>query len=346
MIDALAARHGGTAFAAIQLAKNLGESNAVPSVSVITRADSLVARGLVGAERVQRIVVRAPPSLELVQRTAWEWSVLPRLARRHGFDAVVSMSGIVPRRPPSRVICLLFNPVMYETSGAANVLRRWAVTRTIRNADYAAAPSRSLAELVSYASRRDCAVVPLGLDHSVFTPAASAGSEVLCVADFYTHKRHDLLLQAWSLLPRPRPRLRFVGSGAVDSGAYARIRRQAAAFGDEVVLEGGLPLGRLVDTYRQARTLAIASEHESFCMPLAEAMACGVPGVVRDLASLRETGGGGATYVHGDDPGQWAAALEAVVGDDSLHSTTRDRAIAQAARFSWRAFSDAIEAQL
>jgi glycosyltransferase involved in cell wall biosynthesis len=71
-------------------------------------------------------------------------------------------------------------------------------------------------------------------------------------------------------------------------------------------------------------------------------MACGVPAIVRDLASLRETGGSGTTYVDGDDAASWASAIQALLDDDPRYATARASAIAAARRFSWADFADRV----
>jgi glycosyltransferase involved in cell wall biosynthesis len=277
--------------------------------------------------------------LELIRRTAWVALRLNALVARERYDVVISMSGMLPRLLDCRLICLLYNPVMYERRTAANLVRRWAVRRTARQAEYLVAPSRSMADLVSVYVGRECAVVPLGVDHSVFSPVADAGEEILCVADFYAHKRHDLLLDAWLLLPAPRPVLHLVGNPAVDPRAYAALlaRTETLPDADSVVLEHGISLDRLVSAYHRARVFVMPSERESFCMPLAEGMACGVPAVVRGLPSLRETGGAGARYVDSDDPAEWAAVMRPLLEDRVDHEHARQAAMQAAVRFSWAA---------
>src|SRR5437588_12813360 len=139
--------------------------------------------------------------MELVRRIAWEALRLPAIVAREECDAAISMSGMLPRAPRCPLTCLMFNPVMYERTNAANLVRRWAVRRTARRAVYLAAPSRMMAELASASIGRECAVVPLGVDHGIFVPAAHSGDEILCVGDFYAHKRHELILDAWLVLP-------------------------------------------------------------------------------------------------------------------------------------------------
>lgn len=348
LIDALAARYGGTAYATVQLARHLATSSKVSTVAVVARCGSIVERGLVHEKGVRCIALPVPSRMELLQRIAWEAVRLPAVVTRDDLDVVISMSGMLPRSPGCGVMALLFNPVMYERHTAANLLRRWAVRRTTGRVEYVAAPSRSMAELVSASIGRECAVVPLGIDHSVFAPAAAAGNEILCVADFYAHKRHDVLLDAWLLLRSPRPRLRLVGNPAVDARAHAALlaRIETLPERDLIALEYEVSLDRLLGAYHQARVFVMTSEHESFCMPLLESMACGVPAVVRDLPSLRETGGAGARYVESDDPAQWAAALEQLLGDSAGYEHARDAAVRAAARFSWDAFAGYLLAEL
>jgi glycosyltransferase involved in cell wall biosynthesis len=341
LIDALAARYGGTAYAATHLARHLVNSPRVSAVAVAARAGSIVEQGLSDDQTVKSIVLPEASRMELMRRATWEATSLRRLVAREHVDLVITMSGMLPRDPGCDVICLLFNPVMYERKTAANLVRRYVVRRTVRGAKYVAAPSRMMAELVSAFTGSRCEVAPLGVDHHVFAPAAIVGDEILCVADFYAHKRHDLVVDAWLRLSAPRPRLRLVGNPTVDPAAHARLvaRVKTLPERDSVAVEHSLSLGGLVTAYHRARIFILASEHESFCMPLVESMACGVPGIVRDLRSLRETGGAGASYVDTDDPGLWAAAIEELRHKGDRHEQARDAALQAAARFSWEAFA-------
>jgi glycosyltransferase involved in cell wall biosynthesis len=282
-----------------------------------------------------------------MRRVAWEALRLPALVRREGCDVVITMSGLL-RSPRCRLVCLLGNPVMYETQTGANRLRRWFVRRTAQQADFVAAPSRLMADLVSSSLRRRCEVMPWGVDHGVFSPAAAPGDEILYVADFYAHKRHDVILDAWLRLPAPRPLLRLVGNPAVDRDTHARLlaRIELLPDADSIVLEHHLPLHGLLSAYHNARVFAMPSEHESFCMPLAETMACGVPAIARDIDSLRETGGAGATYIDGDDPDQWAVAIQRLIEDDDAYERARGLAVEAAARFSWDVLAQDLTAHL
>jgi glycosyltransferase involved in cell wall biosynthesis len=342
LIEALGARFGGTAYAAVQLAKHLGGRPDVEAVVVVTRQGSLISQGLFGADGVECHELSNTSRIELVRRVIWQAIRLPRLVNSRKVDCVISMSGMLPRRVPAKLTLLLFNPVMYEVATGANRLRRLAVRRTARRAALVAAPSHRMAELASSSTGRRCAVVPLGVDRKTFRPGSRPREELLCVADFYPHKRHEVLLDAWLRLPAPRPTLRLVGNPDVAPDHFARVSERIDSMrqAGTIIVEHGLSLDELVAAYQRARVFALASERESFCLPLAESMACGVPPVVRDIPALRETGGEGARYVAGNDSASWSEAISEILQDDRKYQSASNRALQAVARLSWESFAD------
>jgi glycosyltransferase involved in cell wall biosynthesis len=87
--------------------------------------------------------------------------------------------------------------------------------------------------------------------------------------------------------------------------------------------------------YRGAVALALASYHETFGMPMLEAMACGTPVVASRASSLPEIGGDAALYAPPDDADAWAAALRQIVGDGALHDRLRAAGLERAKAFTW-----------
>jgi glycosyltransferase involved in cell wall biosynthesis len=87
--------------------------------------------------------------------------------------------------------------------------------------------------------------------------------------------------------------------------------------------------------YRGALALTLASYHETFGMPMLEAMACGTPVVASRASSLPEVGGDAALFVPPNDVGAWAAALRSIVDDSALRDRLRTAGPDHAKLFSW-----------
>lgn len=89
--------------------------------------------------------------------------------------------------------------------------------------------------------------------------------------------------------------------------------------------------------YRGAIALAAPSYHETFGMPLVEAMACGTPAIASAASSLPEIGSTAALYVSPDDVDGWADALRRLASDAVLRDRLRIAGLNRAADFSWDA---------
>jgi glycosyltransferase involved in cell wall biosynthesis len=113
------------------------------------------------------------------------------------------------------------------------------------------------------------------------------------------------------------------------------------------VLPGVVHLGELADdlraggddslraVYRGAMALTLASYHETFGMPMLEAMACGTPVLASDASSLPEIGGDAALYLPSDDAQAWAEALRGIVSDEGLRERVRAAGLQRVKSFSW-----------
>lgn len=333
MVDALAARFGGTAYAVGQLSAALLDRPDVRRLVVVTRSGTIADASLRPHPHLRRVRIPEPSRFELLQRVAWEAIRLRRLTERSGAIGVFSLSGMLPRALDCPVVSLLANPVPFEDRWRpGSLVRRGAIARTSRQASAVYVPSTHVAQLVGGGARTR--VVPLGVDRARFIPADNPGHELLCVADFYRHKRHDLILDAYEQLAQPRPVLRLIGNPAVDAENFEFLLRRCAGI-EGVSVDGHVSFSALLAAYRGARAFVLASERESFCMPLAEALCCGVPVVARDHPVLRETAGPGGWYVPSNSPTAWSDAIRRLLLDDRLHGRLRTEGMRHATRFSW-----------
>jgi glycosyltransferase involved in cell wall biosynthesis len=347
VVDALAARFGGTAYMAAQIASALSAREDVEHVWMLVTEGSVADTALRPRPKLTRVSAKIGGRLNLVRRAAWEAVRLPRLIDEQAIDRVLTVSGMLPRHLRCSLVVHLTNPIAYERGGLSNRLRRTVIRRTVRRADALVVPTRAMANLVAADTGLQPIALPLGVDHRVFAPSGHLGEELLYVSDFYAHKRHDIAIDAWLMLDEPRPKLRFIGDPAVDPANFASVVAHARAadggFG-RVLVEGRVPLRKLIEAYARAAIFLMPSEHESFSMPLAEALACGVPAVVRDCSTLRETGAAGALFVASDDAGEWAEALASLIRDSSARHELRELAIRHAERFSWETVAAALVA--
>ena len=90
-----------------------------------------------------------------------------------------------------------------------------------------------------------------------------------------------------------------------------------------------------VALYQGATAFLYPSRYEGFGLPVLEALACGVPIIGSDAASIPEIVGDAGALVSPDDVRAMAGALIAVVTEPPLRSALSERAIKQAAKFSW-----------
>lgn len=106
---------------------------------------------------------------------------------------------------------------------------------------------------------------------------------LLFVGRLVPNKRQDDLiraLNAYCALVNPRARLLLVGSDVNAPGYRLELEALAAALGlgERVVFAGPVGLREgLGGYYRAASVFLCLSEHEGFCVPIVEAMACDVP---------------------------------------------------------------------
>jgi glycosyltransferase involved in cell wall biosynthesis len=111
--------------------------------------------------------------------------------------------------------------------------------------------------------------------------------------------------------------------------------------GASVVFHGGVSDAEYAELLSDRAILATLSLDEGYGLPIAEALAFGVPAVVSDLEIFREVAGEGALFVPARDPAAFAAAVRSLDDD-----ATRERVIAAGRahmeRFSWERSAGAL----
>jgi glycosyltransferase involved in cell wall biosynthesis len=143
---------------------------------------------------------------------------------------------------------------------------------------------------------------------------------LLFVGRLAPNKGVPAIVEALSRLTDLQPPVHAVIAGD-DEDIYEleadRCRQRARELGvtDRLHLLGHVGDDTLVEVYRSADVFVMPSRHEGFCIPVVEAMACGLPVVAARAAALPETVGGAGLLFTPDDPTELARQLRKVIAD-------------------------------
>jgi glycosyltransferase involved in cell wall biosynthesis len=179
------------------------------------------------------------------------------------------------------------------------------------------------------------------------TPAPPGGVDdrpyLLCVATSEPRKNLAVLIDAFALVRDAQPDMMLVlvgGSGWGEDGVAERI--QAGSLERSVLRTGYLPDAALPGVFAAARVFCLPSLFEGFGMPVAEALAAGVPSVVSRHPSLDEACGDAAWRVASRDPQAMAAAILTAVSDSDARRRAIARGRAHASTLTWQRCAGAI----
>jgi D-inositol-3-phosphate glycosyltransferase len=250
------------------------------------------------------------------------------------------------------------NLTLHEGDTPEPTARLAAEERIIETAQVVLAPTdeeaKQLVRLYGADPARVRVVAP-GVDTDVFTPGdrsaakASLGlagrTVVLFVGRLQLLKSPDIAVQAVAELARRAPEtdpvLVIVGGPSGRAGLQPDdIAKMAADAGiaDRVIVHEPVEHRRMPELYRAADVQLVPSRTESFGLVALEASACGTPVVATDVGGLRTAVWHGHTglLVAGDDPCDFAEALERIVGTPEVAAAMGESGAHYARRFDWR----------
>lgn len=163
------------------------------------------------------------------------------------------------------------------------------------------------------------------------------GQYILAVATLEPRKNLDTLIAAFAQLPealRQKYPLVIVGMRGWGESLVSDSLRKMIARG-EVRLTGYVPQEDLPVLYAGARLFVYPSLYEGFGLPPLEAMACAVPVIVSNRASLPEVVGDAGILVEPMDDGAIAQQMRNLIEDDVLHRQLAQKGLQRSQTFSW-----------
>ena len=192
--------------------------------------------------------------------------------------------------------------------------------------------ARALAAFLERAGRTPPVVcAPLGV-HPVPAPAAAAGQDAgepyfVCISTIEPRKNHLLLFNIWRRMAAEArgatPRLHLVGHRGWHNEAALDVLDRSTSVRPHLTEHQGLSDGAMADLLAGARALLMPSFAEGYGLPVAEALAAGVPVICSDLPTLRGVGGEAPEYLDPLDGLAWLAAVRDYAVSDSPRRTAQ-----------------------
>jgi glycosyltransferase involved in cell wall biosynthesis len=146
------------------------------------------------------------------------------------------------------------------------------------------------------------------------------------------------LVQAWDLVCErcKSADLQLVLAGPMGFGSEEVCRlREASPNRARIILTGPLSDADLATLVKSAFLCVIPSLYEGFCLPMVEAMACGVPTIASSSSCMPEISGGVLDYFDPLAVEDIADKILRALGDSDLRNSLRLKGLLRASDFSW-----------
>ena len=306
------------------------------------------------------------------RRFLWEQNEIPKLARQHRADVLVSAGNFAVRRSPVPQILLSGNSLYTSQHFRRdlrqrgeygllfdNALKTFFAARSVRWADVTVAPSQAFAADLGRLAKGNIVAVHHGFDEGVFfadraplpadvqqkLDAASTSLRLLFVSHYNYYRNFETLFRALPLIRERLPqrnvklvlttRLRSEDNpGSFRAEPAAQLVRNLG-IGEHVIELGAVPYRHLHQLYKACDLYVTAAYAETFAHPLVESMACGKPIIASDLPVHREICGDAAGYFPCFSPESLADTVVSQINGTDAGTDAAARAIERSRSFSW-----------
>ena len=314
--------------------------------------------GHVPQTRITYVPVSWPESKPL-SRVAWEQLKLPALLREKHIDVFHSPANVLPEMLPrscTGVVTLhdlAFLRYPQVLTRSKRVYHRTLTMRSLQRATMIIAPSNStkqdIIELASIPANRVQTVYPciderfssviLDKDIQMFRQVHGlTKGYLLYLGTLEPRKNITTLVEAYAQFRasygRDEKLVLAGGKGWLYDSIFERV--QQLGLESEVIFPGFVPDTEQLLWYHAASVFVYPSLYEGFGIPVAEALACGVPVVTSNVSSLPEAGATLALTVDPFDKAAMAGAFFKALTDESVRERCRTQTASVAQQFSAR----------
>lgn len=290
-----------------------------------------------------RVYLKEPPSLDLPpEKKNWVYRFIPF----PGFwtqtrlpwdlfthfpkpDVFFSPSHYAPRFSPVPTVVSIMDLGFLKTPGQftrkdLNQLKNWTAYSAANAAKIIAISESTRRDIIHIYHRlpEDVTVTYPGYDTRLFKPTRNPAileklgikkPYVLFIGSLKPSKNIEGLIRAFSLLKLPDINLVIAGK---KGWLYDRIFQlvKELKIENRIIFTGFVAETDIPVLMTSARAFVLPSFYEGFGIPVLEAMACGSPVVVSDIASLPEVAGNAGIYVQPGDIKSIASGIETALG--------------------------------
>jgi glycosyltransferase involved in cell wall biosynthesis len=292
-----------------------------------------------------------------MERVLWEQRTLPSLLHQHHIDVLHSPVNVLPIRIPRHCATvvtlhdLAFLRYPEVLTRARSIYHRLFTIRSLRRATKIIAVSESTKhdahDLVGIPQERMHTVYPcidksfsnvseIGKVQAFRQQQGLADGYILYLGTLEPRKNITTLIDAYQKLRQDygiREKLVLAGSkGWLYDAIFARVHELGLEA--EVIFPGFVADSEQVLWYQAASAFAYPSLYEGFGIPVAEALACGIPVVTSNVSSLPEAGAQIALCVDPQSIEALSKALYQALTDTKLQEICRLQAPSVAQKFS------------
>lgn len=262
----------------------------------VRSTDEAWVRSLIGSPTHYQLLTTHYPHYSLSEQT-----LFPLILRRSGIDLLFSLHFNVPLACPVPFVATIHDLILHRYPNEAPLWKRMAyravLRHTVTRARALIAVSRFVAGEIRETYGQNVAskvtVIPEGVHERFVRRSENEKEEVrqrygiqrpffLYVGNAKEHKNVWMLMAAFQKLHAPGKSLVLVMSGR----EAERLR-----FGDGIQHLSSVPLDDLPALYSAAEAFVTASLYEGFCLPIAEARACGCPVIALNIGVMPEVVG-------------------------------------------------------